>query len=49
MARGPFGDLVVNHYLNYAGAEQELLDRVVTCYERERMFERGHRGKIRLE
>jgi glutamine synthetase len=35
------GDDVVDHYLNYARTEQELFDRVVTCYERERFFERG--------
>jgi glutamine synthetase len=41
MARAAFGDDVVDHYLNYARTEQELFDRVVTCYERERFFERG--------
>ena len=41
MARGAFGDQVVDHYLNYARTEQELFDRAVTCYERERFFERG--------
>jgi glutamine synthetase len=41
MARSAFGDEVVDHYLNYARTEQELFDRVVTCYERERFFERG--------
>jgi glutamine synthetase len=41
MARGAFGDDVVDHYLNYARTEQRLFDEVVTCYERERMFERG--------
>jgi glutamine synthetase len=41
MARRAFGDQVVDHYLNYARTEQELFDRVVTCYERERFFERG--------
>jgi glutamine synthetase len=40
-ARGAFGDDVVDHYLNYARTEQRLFDEVVTCYERERMFERG--------
>jgi glutamine synthetase len=40
-ARAAFGDDVVDHYLNYARTEQELFDRVVTCYERERFFERG--------
>jgi glutamine synthetase len=41
MARAAFGDQVVDHYLNYARTEQELFDRTVTCYERERYFERG--------
>ncbi len=41
MARQALGDDVVEHYLNYARTEQELFDRAVTCYERERMFERG--------
>ena len=36
-----FGDQVVDHYLNYARTEQRLFDQVVTCYERERLFERG--------
>jgi glutamine synthetase len=41
LARAALGDDVVDHYLNYARIEQELFDRAVTCYERERMFERG--------
>ncbi|HLY93467.1 MAG TPA: glutamine synthetase, partial [Gaiellaceae bacterium] len=41
VARTLFGDEVVDHYLNYARTEQRLFDEVVTCYERERMFERG--------
>ena len=41
MAREAFGDDVVDHYLNYARTEQRLFDEVVTCYERERLFERG--------
>jgi len=41
MARQALGEDVVDHYLNYARTEQELFDRAVTCYERERMFERG--------
>jgi glutamine synthetase len=41
IARGALGDEVVDHYLNYARIEQQLYDEVVTCYERERMFERG--------
>jgi glutamine synthetase len=40
-ARSLFGDDVVDHYLNYARTEQRLFDEVVTCYERERLFERG--------
>jgi glutamine synthetase len=40
-ARGALGDDVVDHYLNYARTEQRLFDGVVTCYERERLFERG--------
>ena len=41
MAREAFGDQTVDHYLNYGRTEQALFDEVVTCYERERMFERG--------
>src|ERR671918_1336762 len=41
MARAALGDDVVDHYLNYARTEQRLFDEGVTCYERERMFERG--------
>jgi glutamine synthetase len=41
VARRLFGDEVVDHYLNYARTEQRLFDQAVTCYERERMFERG--------
>ena len=41
IARGSFGDEVIDHYLNYARTEQELFDRVVTSYERQRFFERG--------
>ena len=41
MARAALGDEVVDHYLNYARTEQELFDKTVTGYERERMFERG--------
>jgi len=40
MARKALGDDVVEHYLNYARTEQSLFDRVVTGYERERLFER---------
>jgi glutamine synthetase len=41
MARAALGDDVVDHYLNYARTEQRMFDEVVTCYERERLFERG--------
>jgi glutamine synthetase len=41
IARAALGDDVVDHYLNYACTEQRLFDEVVTCYERERLFERG--------
>src|SRR5689334_21832468 len=41
MARAAFGDDVIDHYLNYARTEQGLFDKVVTGYERERLFERG--------
>ncbi len=40
-ARGAFGDQVVDHYLNYAHTEQALFDKVVTDWERMRLFERG--------
>ena len=41
IARAALGNDVVDHYLNYACTEQRLFDEVVTCYERERLFERG--------
>jgi glutamine synthetase len=41
MVRAALGDEVVDHYLNYARTEQRLFDEVVTCWERERLFERG--------
>jgi glutamine synthetase len=41
MARAAFGDEVVDHYLNYGRIEQRLFDSAVTCWERERLFERG--------
>ncbi len=41
MARTAFGDDVVDHYLNYARTEQALFDKVVTDWERQRLFERG--------
>jgi glutamine synthetase len=41
LAREALGDAVVDHYLNYARTEQRLFDQTVTCYERERLFERA--------
>jgi glutamine synthetase len=41
VARRALGDEVVDHYLNYGRTEQRLFDEVVTCWERERLFERG--------
>jgi len=41
MVRKAFGDDVVDHYLNYARTEQEQFDKIVTGYERERLYERG--------
>jgi glutamine synthetase len=41
MARAALGDEVVDHYLNYGRTEQRLFDEVVTCWERERLYERG--------
>jgi glutamine synthetase len=41
IARAAFGDEVVEHYLNYGRTEQRIFDEVVTCWERERLFERG--------
>jgi glutamine synthetase len=40
-AKETFGEDVWAHYLNYGKTEQRLFDRVVTDYERTRMFERG--------
>jgi glutamine synthetase len=40
-AKKAFGDAVYKHYLNYGQLEQGLFDKVVTDYERRRMFERG--------
>ncbi|MES1246222.1 MAG: glutamine synthetase family protein [Actinomycetota bacterium] len=40
-ARTLLGDVVVDHYLNYARVEQRLFDEVVTDWERARLFERG--------
>ena len=41
MARKALGADVIDHYLNYARTEQAQFDKVVTNYERERLFERG--------
>src|SRR3954447_16568258 len=41
IARAVLGDDVVEHYLNYARTEQEHFDRVVTDWERQRLYERG--------
>ncbi|HET7760701.1 MAG TPA: glutamine synthetase family protein [Gaiellaceae bacterium] len=41
MARAALGADVVDHYLNYGRVEQRLFDEAVTCWERERLFERG--------
>jgi glutamine synthetase len=41
IAREALGEDVIDHYLNYARTEQQLFDRVVTEYERNRLFERG--------
>ncbi len=41
MARAALGDDVIDHYLNYGRVEQRLFDEAVTCWERERLFERG--------
>ncbi len=41
IARQAMGDDVIDHYLNYARTEQALFDKVVTGYERKRLFERG--------
>jgi glutamine synthetase len=40
-AKSAFGESVHKHYLNYGRLEQGLFDKVVTDYERVRMFERG--------
>ena len=40
-AKKAFGDAVHKHYLNYGQLEQGLFDKVVTDYEKRRMFERG--------
>ena len=41
MVRAALGDEVVDHYLNYGRVEQRLFDEAVTCWERDRLFERG--------
>src|SRR5438445_393604 len=41
MGRAALGEDVVEHYLNYARTEQALFDKVVTNWERERLYERG--------
>jgi glutamine synthetase len=40
-AKSAFGESAHKHYLNYGRLEQGLFDKVVTDYERVRMFERG--------
>jgi glutamine synthetase len=40
LAREAFGEPVVAHYLNAAREEQLAYDRAVTCWERDRYFER---------
>ena len=40
IARGAFGDRVVDHYLHTAQLEQAAYDRAVTCWELGRNFER---------
>jgi glutamine synthetase len=41
MAKKALGADVVDHYLNYARTEQAQFDKVVTDWERQRLFERG--------
>ncbi len=40
LAREAFGERVFAHYLNAAREEQHAYDRAVTCWERDRYFER---------
>jgi len=40
LARTAFGDAVVEHYLHFARTEQRAFDAAVTCWERQRYFER---------
>jgi glutamine synthetase len=39
-ARKTFGDDVVGHYAHFARTEQRKFEEIVTCWERERFFER---------
>lgn len=41
LPRRAFGDAVVDHYLHFLRTEQRKFDEVVTCWERERFFERA--------
>jgi glutamine synthetase len=41
LAKKAFGEEVVAHYLHFARTEQRKFDEVVTCWERERFFERA--------
>ena len=41
VARKALGEDVVDHYLNYARTEQAQFDKVVTEWERQRLYERG--------
>ena len=41
LARQAFGEDVVEHYLHFARTEQRKFDEVVTCWERQRYFERA--------
>lgn len=40
LVRRAFGDAVVEHYLHFARTEQQAFDAAVTCWERQRYFER---------
>ncbi len=40
-ARAAFGEAVVEHYLHFFRSEERKFDEVVTCWERERYFERA--------
>jgi glutamine synthetase len=41
LAREAFGESVASHYLHFIRTEQQKFDEVVTCWERERYFERA--------